>query len=77
MKEIDRKSSSTDTVSREEYNRILSENNLLRAVLNQIPSELVVVDTDMHYLFVNKAAVKDDEIREWMIGKTDTAFWER
>jgi hypothetical protein len=31
----------------------------------------------MHYLFVNKAAVKDDEIREWMIGKTDTEFWAR
>ena len=77
MKEIDRKSSSPDTVSREEYNRILTENHLLRTVLNQLPSELVVVDTNMHYLFVNKAAVKDDEIREWMIGKTDTEFWER
>ncbi len=77
MKEIDSNSNSADTVPREEYNRILNENHLLRAVLNQLPSELVVVDTDMHYLFVNKAAVKDDEIREWMIGKTDTAFWER
>jgi len=77
MKEIDNNSISADAVSREEYNRILNENHLLRAVLNQLPSELVVVDTDMHYLFVNKAAVKDDEIREWMIGKTDTAFWER
>jgi len=57
--------------------RLEAENKFLRAILNQLPSELVVVDTDMHYLFVNKAAVKDDEIREWMIGKTDTAFWER
>lgn len=77
MKETDRKSSSTCTVSREEYNRILTENHLLRTVLNQLPSELVVVDPNMQYLFVNKAAVKDDEIREWMIGKTDTEFWER
>lgn len=65
------------TVSLEEYNRVLSENRLLRAVLNQLPSELVVVDTNIRYLFVNKAAVKDDEIREWMIGKTDIEFWER
>jgi signal transduction histidine kinase len=49
----------------------------MRAVLNQLPSELVVVDTNIRYLFVNKAAVKDDEIREWMIGKTDIEFWER
>jgi signal transduction histidine kinase len=64
----------TDKAERE---RLEAENKFLRAVLNQLPSELVVVDPNMHYLFVNKAAVKDDEIREWMIGKTDTEFWER
>jgi PAS domain-containing protein len=35
--------------------RLEAENKFLRSVLNQIPSELVVVDTDMHYLSVNKA----------------------
>jgi signal transduction histidine kinase len=64
-------------VSKSEYDRLLEENRLLRAVFDQLPSELVVVDPDLRYLFVNKAAVKDDEIREWMIGKTDTEFWER
>ena len=77
MKEGDITSDQGGTVSLEEYNRLLSENRLLRAVLNKLPAELVVVDTHMHYLFVNKEAVKDDEIREWMIGKTDTEFWER
>ena len=57
--------------------RLEAENKFLRAVLNQLPSELVVVDPDIRYLFVNTAAVKDDEIREWMIGKTDIEFWER
>jgi len=77
MKESNSTSDQGSTVSLEEYNRVLSENRLLRAVLNQLPSELVVVDTNMRYLFVNKEAVKDDEIREWMIGKSDQAFWER
>ena len=77
MKESDSTSNKDGTVSLEEYNRVLSENRLLRAVLNQLPSELVVVDPNIRYLFVNKEAVKDDEIREWMIGKTDTEFWER
>lgn len=77
MKEGDSTSNESGTVSLEEYNRVLSENRLLRAILNQLPSELVVVDTNIRYLFVNKAAVKDDEIREWMIGKTDIEFWER
>lgn len=77
MKQSDSTSNEGGTVSLEEYNRVLSENRLLRAILNQLPSELVVVDTNIRYLFVNKAAVKDDEIREWMIGRTDTEFWER
>ena len=77
MKEGDITSDQSGTVSLEEYNRLLSENRLLRAVLNKLPAELVVVDTHIRYLFVNKEAVKDDEIREWMIGKTDTEFWER
>ncbi len=59
------------------YNRLLEENKLLRAVFDQLPSELVVVTPDIRYLLVNKAAVKDDEIREWMIGRSDQEFWER
>ena len=64
-------------MDREEYDRVVKENKLLRAVFDQLPSEIVVVTPDIRYLFVNKAAVKDNEIREWMIGKTDVEFWER
>jgi len=77
MQESDSTFNSFEPISREEYERIRSENRLLHAVLNQLPSELVVVTPELRYLFVNKAAVKDDEIREWMIGKTDAEFWER
>jgi len=67
---------SEEPTNREKYEAVIAENKLLRAVLDRLPSELVVVDTDIRYLFVNKAAVKDDEIRTWMIGKTDSEFWE-
>jgi signal transduction histidine kinase len=69
--------SNNNFVSREEYERALAENKLLRAVFDQLPSEIVVVTPELRYLLVNKAAVKDDEIREWMIGKSDQEFWER
>jgi signal transduction histidine kinase len=69
--------SNPNFVSREEYDRALTENKLLRAVFDQLPSEIVVVTPELRYLLVNKAAVKDDEIREWMIGKSDQEFWER
>ena len=69
--------SSDSFVSREEYERVVNENKLLRAVLDQLPSEIVVVDEEIRFLVVNKAAVKDDELRRWMIGRTDFEFWQR
>ena len=69
--------SNNNSVSREEYVRALAENKLLRAVFDQLPSEIVVVTPELRYLLVNEAAVKDDEIREWMIGRSDQEFWER
>jgi signal transduction histidine kinase len=57
--------------------RVVNENKLLRNVLDQIPSELVVVDPEIRFMVVNRAAVKDDELRSWMIGKTDFEFWQR
>jgi signal transduction histidine kinase len=61
----------------EEYMRVVNENKLLREVLDQLPSELVVVDPNIRFMVVNRAAVKDDELRSWMIGKTDLEFWQR
>lgn len=40
-------------------------------ILNNIPSDIAVYNTDFEYLFVNPAAIKDDEIRKWIIGKND------
>jgi signal transduction histidine kinase len=77
MSEQNHNAANSASISEEAYNKLLEENKLLRAVFDQLPSELVVVTPELRYLFVNKAAVKDDEIREWMIGKTDAEFWER
>jgi len=64
-------------VSREEYNRVLQENALMRSVIDRLPSELVVLDADLRFMIINKAAIKDDEMRTWMIGKTNSDFWQR
>ena len=77
MSEQNHNAANSASISEDAYNKLLEENKLLRAVFDQLPSELVVVTPDIRYLFVNKAAVKDDEIRAWMIGKTDAEFWER
>ena len=46
-------------------------------ILNNLPSDIAVFDSSHHYLFLNPHAIKDPEMRRWMIGKTDYDFVER
>lgn len=43
-------------------------------LLNNIPADIAIFDKDHKYLFLNKTAVRNDEIRQWMIGKDDFDF---
>lgn len=40
-------------------------------ILNNIPSDIAVFNTKNEYLFVNPAAIRDESLRKWIIGKTD------
>lgn len=42
-----------------------------RTIMNSANIDMCVFDTSHRYLFINKNAVKNDETREWLIGKTD------
>ena len=44
-------------------------------ILNNIPAEIAVFDNKLRYLFLNPEAVKDPEIRKWIIGKTDDEYF--
>lgn len=43
-------------------------------ILNKIPADIAVFDNEHRYLFLNPVAVKDDELRKWLIGKTDEDY---
>ncbi len=43
-------------------------------ILNYLPVDIAVFDKNHKYLFLNKEAIKNDEIREWMIGKDDFEY---
>ena len=45
-------------------------------ILNNIPADIAVVDTNQRYLFLNPLAIKSQELREWIIGKTDKEYQE-
>jgi PAS domain S-box-containing protein len=40
-------------------------------VLNNHPADIAVFDNAHRYLFLNPNAIKDENLRSWMIGKTD------
>ena len=43
-------------------------------VLDNIPADLVVFDSNHKYLYINPMAVRDEDIRTWMIGKDDFEY---
>ncbi len=43
-------------------------------VLNNIPTDIAVFDNEHRYLFLNPIAIRNPEIREWMIGKKDEDY---
>jgi len=47
------------------------QKDFFTSVLENIPSDLAVFDTEHRYLFVNKHGIKNVEIRNFMFGKTD------
>ncbi len=46
------------------------------STLNKMPIELVMLDPEQRYIFVSQAAIKNEEVRKWIIGKTDKEYAE-
>jgi len=43
-------------------------------ILDNIPSDIAVFDNNHRYLYLNPVAIKDPELRKWMVGKTDEDY---
>ena len=50
------------------------QKDFYESILNHLPSDVAVYDSDLRYLFVNPAAVSDPDIREWIINKTNEEY---
>jgi len=50
---------------------LAKQKDYLQNVIDSIPLDIVVQDNRLKYKFVNKNAVKDAEVRNWLIGKSD------
>lgn len=43
-------------------------------LISHLPTDMVVLDTALKYIFISPVSVKDETLRSWIIGKTDEEF---
>ena len=65
-----------DDITTETRNKeaLEEQRSFYEGILNNIPADVAVFDPEQHYLFLNPAAVKDPELRQWLIGKKDEDY---
>lgn len=59
------------TTIRRAQEEIQQQKNFTEDILNNIPTDIAVFDPQHHYLFLNPHAIRDNNLRSWMINKTD------
>lgn len=55
-------------------NKLEAQKKFYEDVLNGIPADIAVLNERREYLYVNPCAIKNEELRKWLIGKTDEDF---
>ena len=51
-----------------------NQKKFFETILHQIPADIAIFDAEHNYIFLNKQAVKDDVLRNWLLGKNDYDF---
>ena len=62
------------TNEQNEKRNVARRKKFLEHILNNIPGDIVAFDADHRYLYINPVAVKNSEIRNWLVGKTDVEY---
>lgn len=57
--------------------KILQQKEFYEKILDQIPTDVAVFDQNHRYLYLNQAAIKDNELRKFIIGKDDFEYAKR
>ncbi|MBC6612108.1 response regulator [Hymenobacter sp. BT507] len=65
------------TERRRVENQLVEQRTFYEFVLDQLPTDVGVFDSQFRYLFVNSRGIKDPETRKWVIGKDNAAYFKR
>ncbi len=60
------------TIRKKAENEVKDLKNFYQGVLNSLPTDLAVLDTNQKYIYVNPSFIKNPETRAWVIGKSDS-----
>ncbi len=58
----------------ESEQKLMRQKMFYERILNEIPADIAILDKNKTYLFVNPNAIKNPDIRQWIIGKTDDEY---
>jgi signal transduction histidine kinase len=75
VEQVKKSPKSAAEMSVEALNTILQQNEFYTALLNHLPAEVAVFNPDFKFLFVNKSAIKNEELRKWLIGRSEIEYW--
>ncbi len=64
------------TIERSITTNLNKQKHFYETVLNNIPTDIAVVDKNQKYLFLNPGAIKNEELRQFAIGKDDFEYFE-
>ena len=56
------------------FDPINNINSLEKNILDSIPADIVIMDVNQRYVFLNKFACPTESVRKWLIGKTDFEY---
>ena len=59
------------TLNISQENKVIAQKDYYQRILNEIPADIVILNHDHQFEFINKNAVKDDTLRHWLLGKTN------
>jgi len=59
------------TIERSNLEELSRQKSLYESILDNIPAEIGIFDKDHRYQYVNPSGIKDKNLRQWIIGKTD------
>jgi PAS domain S-box-containing protein len=52
----------------------IQQKDFYESILNNLPPDIVILDTETRYLYINPSAIKDDFVRNYMIGKDNNEY---